>query len=409
MGNSLHREDFPMPWNETHVMDERMSFIVDWQREEWSVAALCRRYGVSRRTGYKWLDRFEASGLDGLKDRSSAAHRHPNAVETSIAKAVIGVRAAHPSWGPKKIKAWLSMQRPQTIWPAQSTIAELLDRRGLVRHRRKRRHVPPHGGPLSPAIAANDVWGIDFKGWFRTGDGARCEPLSLSDLSSRYVLRLQALERIDGEQVWPILETAFSEFGLPRVMRSDNGAPFASTAAGGLSRLGVRLIKAGVVPERIKPGRPQQNGRHERMHLTLKQDTASPPAATLRQQQQRFDAFRTTFNEERPHEALGQTPPAQHYDPPPRPYSGRPREPDYANDQIVRRVRRNGDIKWRGECLFLSETPIGEPVGIRETDEGLFEIRYGPIALGTIDRDYKFTARKAGSDAGLACQPQPRG
>jgi transposase InsO family protein len=409
MGNSLHREDFPMPWHETHVMDERMSFIVDWQRDEWSFAALCRRYGVSRRTGYKWTGRFEGFGIDGLKDRSSAAHRHPNQVEACVAEAVIGVRAAHPSWGPKKIKAWLSMRRPQTMWPAQSTIAELLDRRGLVRHRRQRRHVPAHDGPLSPALAANDVWGIDFKGWFRTGNGARCEPLSLSDLASRYVLRVQALERIDGEQVWPILETAFFEFGLPRVMRSDNGAPFASVAAGGLSRLGVRLIKAGVVPERIEPGRPQQNGRHERMHLTLKQETASPPAQTLGQQQRRFDAFRMTFNEERPHEALGQTPPAQHYDPPPRPYSGRLREPDYADDQTVRRVRSNGQIKWRGEHLFLSETLTGEPVGLSEIDDGLFEVHYGPISLGTIDRDCKFTARKAGTVVGLARQPQPRG
>src|SRR3954467_3237177 len=222
-----------MPWHETHVMDERMSFIVDWQREEWSIAALCRQYGVSRKTGYKWIERYEASGVDGLKDRSSAAHRHPNQVDACVAEAVIGVRRSHPSWGPKKIKAWLSMQRPQPIWPAQSTIAELLDCHGLVRHRRKRRHVPPHGGPLTAALTANDVWGIDFKGWFRTGDSMRCDPLSLSDLSSRYVLRLQALERIDGEQVWPILETAFFELGLARVRGSGNGAPFPSVAAGG--------------------------------------------------------------------------------------------------------------------------------------------------------------------------------
>jgi putative transposase len=409
MGDSLHREDFPMPWHETHAMDERMSFIVDWQRDEWSIAALCRRYGVSRKTGYKWLDRFEAFGLDGLKDRSCAARSHPNEVEASIAEAVIAVRMAHPSWGPKKIEAWLSMKQPAQVWPAQSTIAGLLDRRGLVRHRRKRRRVPLHGAPLSAAVTANDVWGVDFKGWFRTGDGARCEPLSLSDLASRYVLRLQALARIDGEQVWPILEAAFFEFGLPRMMRSDNGAPFASTAAGGLSRLGVRLIKAGVVPERIEPGRPQQNGRHERMHLTLKQETASPPAATLRAQQQRFDAFRQTFNEERPHEALGQTPPAQHYAPPPRPYSGRLRQPDYADGQAVRRVRSNGDIKWRGERLFISETLIGEPLGLREIGDSVFEISYGPAVLGTIGRDRKFTARKAGPHAGLAPQPQPRG
>ena len=398
-----------MPWHETHVMDERMNFIVDWQREELSTAALCRQYGVSRKTGYKWIERFEGFGPEGLQDRSSAAHQHPNEVAAEIAEAVIGVRAAHPSWGPKKIKGWLSMKQPQTAWPAQSTIAELLDRRGLVRHRRKRPHVPPQGSPLSAALCANDVWGIDFKGWFRTGDGARCEPLSLSDLASRYVLRLQALAGIDGEQVWPILETAFFEFGLPEVIRSDNGPPFASTAAGGLSRLSVRLIKAGVMPERIKPGRPQQNGRHERMHLTLKQETASPPAQTLRAQQRRFDAFRTMFNEERPHEALGQTPPVQHYDPPPRPYSGRLREPAYADDQIVRRVRSNGEIKWRGALLFLSETLIGEPVGLRETEEALFEVRYGPIVLGSIDQACKFTARKAAPNVGLTRKPQPRG
>jgi putative transposase len=367
-----------MPWHETCVMDERMAFIVDWQREEWRFAALCRRYGVSRKTGYKWIGRFEAGGMDGLKDRSRAARSHPNAIEAVAADAVIAARMAHPSWGPKKIKAWLSMKCPTLGWPAQSTIAELLDRHGLVRHRRKRRRVAPHGAPLCAAVSANDVWGIDFKGWFRTGDGARCEPLSLSDLASRYVLRLQALERIDGEQVWSILQTAFHEFGLPAVMRSDNGPPFASTAAGGLSRLGVRLIKAGVTPERIEPGKPQQNGRHERMHRTLKQETANPPAATLRQQQRRFDTFRQSFNEERPHEALGQTPPAQHYNPPPRPYSGRLREPDYADGQAVRRVRSNGGIKWRGRGLFISEALIGEPVGLHEIDDGIFQISYGP-------------------------------
>jgi transposase InsO family protein len=398
-----------MPWHETCAMEERMAFTVAWQRDEVSFAALCRQYGVSRKTGYKWIGRFEATGLDGLKNRSSAAHRHPNEVNAVTAEAVIAVRTAHPSWGPKKIKAWLSFKQPQASWPAQSTIAELLDRHGLVRHRRKRPHVPLYEGELSACQSANDVWGIDFKGWFCTGDGRRCEPLSLSDLSSRYVLRLQAMERIEGEQVWPILEAAFFEFGLPRVMRSDNGPPFASTAAGGLSRLAVRLIKAGVTPERIKPGRPQQNGRHERMHLTLKQETASPPAATLRAQQRRFDAFRRTFNEERPHEALGQTPPAQHYNPPPRPYSGRLREPGYAADQMVRRVRSNGEIKWRGERIFISEALIGEPVGVREIDDGLFEVRYGPLELGDIDRNGKFTARRSAKRRRPAPQPQPQG
>jgi len=395
-----------MPWEETCVMDERMAFIVDWQRDEMTFAALCRLYGVSRRIGYKWVERFEAEGVDGLKDRSRAPHRHPNAVGEMEEAAIVALRGKHPSWGPKKIKAWLADRHPRAIWPAQSVIATILDRHGLTKRRRRRRHVPPGATSLSPCVAANDVWAIDFKGWFRTGDGQRCDPLSLSDLASRYVLRLQALEKTDGEHVWPIIDAAFREFGLPRVMRSDNGPPFASVAAGGLSPLAVKLIKAGVLPERIAPGKPQQNGRHERLHLTLKQETASPPAATLRHQQRRFDAFRRLFNEERPHEALGQTPPARHYDPLIRSYHGRLREPEYPADHQVRRVRHSGEIRWRGETIFISQVLVGEPIGLCEIDdEGRWRVCYGPIELGVIDSAGQFAARKAGARPRLAPQP----
>jgi len=400
-----------MPWEETCVMDERMAFIVDWRRKAMTIAALCRYYGVSRKTAYKWIGRYESDGVEGLKDRSRAPHHHPNAVGEAEEAAIVAVRAKHPSWGPKKIKAWLMSHRPRTSWPAQSVIGTILDEHGLVKRRRYRRHVPGGQTPLSACLAANDVWGIDFKGWFWTGDGQRCDPLSLSDLATRYVLRLQAVERPDGEHVWPIIDAAFREFGLPRVMRSDNGPPFASVAAGGLSHLAVQLIKAGVLPERITPGKPQQNGRHERLHLTLKQETASPPAANLRQQQRRFDAFRQIFNEERPHEALAQTPPAQHYNPSIiRSYSGRLREPEYAADHLVRRVRSNGEIKWRNELIFVSEALAGEPVGLCETDDGgAWQVCYGPIELGIIDAAGKFAARKAGTRPRLARQPQPPG
>jgi putative transposase len=400
-----------MPWEETCVMDERMAFIVDWEREEATFACLCRLYGVSRKTGYKWLGRFELEGVEGLKDRSRAPHDHPNAVGVAEEAAVVAVRMKHPSWGPKKIKAWLASHHPRTIWPAQSVIATILDRHGLVKRRRRRRHVAVNSTPLSACLEANDVWAMDFKGWFRTGDGQRCDPLSLSDLASRYVLRLQTLDRTDGEHVWPVIDAAFREFGLPRVMRSDNGPPFASVAAGGLSAVSVRLIKAGVLPERIAPGKPQQNGRHERLHLTLKQETANPPAASLRQQQRRFDAFRRLFNEERPHEALGQTPPAQHYNPPAtRSYHGRLREPEYASDHEVRRVRHNGEIRWRNELIFISQVLVGEPVGLREIDDkGHWQVCYGPIELGIIDAAAKFAARKAGTRPRLARQPQPPG
>jgi putative transposase len=381
-----------MPWNEKSVLDERTSFIVDWQRGEASVAELCRRYGVSETTGHETLSRFQAAGWDGLKARSRAPHRHPNAVPEGLATAVLALRGRHPSWGPKKLRAWLAAKHPDEGWPAQSTIGVLLDRAGLVVRRKLRRRAAPQAGPLSPARLPNDVWGVDFKGWFRTGDGARCDPLSLSDLCSRYVLRLQALARTDAAHVWPVFDAAFREFGLPLVVRSDNGAPFASVGLAGLSSLAIRLIKAGVRPERIAPGKPQQNGRHERMHRTLKAETAAPPAADVRRQQRRFDRFRREFNEERPHEALGQVTPASVYAPPLRRWSGRLREPEYGAEAMVRRVRQNGEIKWHGALVFLSQTLAGEPVGLSETDDDRWLVRYGPLELGHIDTGNAFLA-----------------
>jgi putative transposase len=378
-------------WKETHVMNERMKFIVEWQAGGHSMAELCRCYGVSRKTGYKYVERYSAEGPGGLEDRSRAPHHHPNAIDERRELAILALQAKHPTWGAKKLKRWLETYRQQLEWPARSTITEMLDRHGLVRRRRLPRRGLSQHWPLTMAELANQVWGIDFKGWFLTKDGRRCDPLTVSDLCSRYILRLQAVEKPDGRHVWPVLEAAFREVGLPEVIRSDNGPPFASTAAGGLSWLSVQLIKAGVKPERIKPGNPQQNGSHERMHRTLKEDTADPPAANRRAQQRRFDEFRRVFNEERPHEALGLDTPAKHYQPSSRIYSGRLREPDYAADHDVRRVRSNGDIKWRGSCIFLSEALIGEPVGIVETEESsLLTIHYGPVLLGYLDRGGTF-------------------
>jgi transposase InsO family protein len=375
-------------------MDERMMLVSEWLAGESSMAELCRRYGVSRKTGYKFTGRYQAEGAAGLHDRRRAPHWHPNAVGEEAAAAIVAVRGKHPSWGPKKIKAWLEHRHAGIVWPAESTIGEILQRHGLVVRRRLRRHGAPSPWPLRAVTAANEVWGIDFKGWFRTGDGKRCDPLSVSDLASRYVIRLQSVRRPDEDHVWPVLDAAFREFGLPRAMRSDNGPPFASTAAGGLSRLSVKLIKAGVLPERIKPGKPQQNGRHERLHRTVKAETASPPAATLRAQQRRFDEFRRIFNEERPHEALGQETPAAHFAPAERSYHGRLSEPDYPVDHQVRRVRTNGEIKWAGALVFLSEALIGEPVGIAEADDGRFIVHFGPIFLGHLDHRGTFVKGK---------------
>lgn len=371
-----------MGWMETCRMDERMRFAMAAEEREESFAALCRRFGVSRKCGYEWLGRYEALGVAGLVDRSRAPHRHPRAMSAAVAERCLEVRRAHPTWGPVKVRAYLERRDRKLIWPAPSTIGALFDREGLTVRRKLRRRSPPSGAPFAECSSPNDVWCIDFKGWFLTGDGTRCEPLTLCDAYSRYLLRCQALPRTDTTHVWPVLEAAFREFGLPRVLRSDNGAPFASTGAGGLSQLSVKVIKAGVLPERIEPGKPQQNGRLERFHLTLLKDTADPPARSLRQQLARLRVFQREYNEERPHAALGNDPPAAHYAPS-RPFDGVLREPDYGSDQEVRRVRPNGGIKWRGDEVHISQALAGEPIGLEEQDDG-WHVAFGPVALGSI-------------------------
>lgn len=373
-----------MVWKETCAMEERMRFVDAVVENTETFAAVCRRFGVSRKTGYKWLARYQAEGVEGLKDQSRAPLHHAQSMTARIAEQCLAVRRAHPSWGPAKIKAWLEKHRPRTEWPAASTMGALLDREGLTVKRVVRRRGPPSSVPFAQCAAANDVWCIDFKGWFITGDGKRCEPMTLSDAHSRYLLRCQALARNDGDHVWPVLDAAFREFGLPLRLRSDNGSPFASTGAGGLSQLSVKVIKAGVLPERIKPGKPQQNGRLERLHLTLLQDTASPPAPTLRTQLDRFRSFQRVYNEERPHQALGNDVPAARYAASPRRFDGILREPEYSADHEVRRVRHNGEIRWQGNTIYINAALVGEPVGLLEDDEGSWPVSYGPIKLGVI-------------------------
>ncbi len=373
-----------MVWKETCTMEERMRFVDAVVESAETFAAICRRFGVSRKTGYKWLARYQAEGAEGLKDQSRAPLHHAQAMTARLAEHCLAVRREHPSWGSVKVKAWLEKHRPRTEWPAASTIGALFDREGLTVKRVLRRRSPPSSVPFAQCAAANDVWCIDFKGWFITGDGRRCEPLTLSDAHSRYLLRCQALARNDGDHVWPVLEAAFREFGLPLRLRSDNGSPFASTGAGGLSQLSVKVVKAGVLPERIKPGKPQQNGRLERFHLTLLQDTASPPAQTLRAQLERFRSFQLLYNEERPHQALGNEVPAAHYAASPRRFDGILREPDYGADYEVRRVRHSGEIRWQGNTIYINAALVGEPVGLLEDGDGGWSVSYGPIDLGAI-------------------------
>jgi putative transposase len=373
-----------MGWTETRAVDERMRFVMAVEKGEEPFAAVCRRFGVSRKTGYKWLGRYDKAGVEGLIDRSRVPLNHPHAINEAVAERCLAVRRAHPTWGPVKVREWLARRVPQTEWPAVSTIGALFDREGLTVKRRLRHRSPPSSTPFAHCGAANDVWCMDFKGWFLTGDGTHCEPLTLSDAHSRYLLRCQVVGRTDDDHVWPVLDAAFREFGLPRSLRSDNGAPFASRGAGGLSKLSVKVIKAGVMPERIAPGKPQQNGRLERLHLTLLQDTANPPARSLRQQINRFKDFQQLYNEERPHEALANDTPAEHYECSPRRWNGVLREPEYGEGHAVRRVRHNGEIRWRNGTVYVSAALIGEPVGLAENADGVWTAFYGPIALGLI-------------------------
>jgi putative transposase len=373
-----------MSWMENCVMDERVRFVAQVLGGPETMSGLCRQFGISRKTGYKWLDRYRAEGAAGLHDHSRAPRGNSRALGDAVVAAILAVRHRYPSWGPRKVKAWLEIHHGERAWPPASSIGNVFDRAGLTRRRRRRRGVPLQDWPLSRCRACNDVWCIDFKGWFRTGDGVRVDPLTLSDAHSRYLLRLEAVERPDRAHVWPVVAGALREFGLPRVLRSDNGPPFASRGVSGLSRLAVQLIKAGVLPERIEPGKPQQNGRHERMHLTLKQDTASPPAATQAAQIARFRDFLQIYNHERPHEALGQRPPGEFYRASPRVWDGGLRSPDYPDGVRVRRVRSNGEIKWKSQPLFISKALEHEPVGLYRIDEDTWEIRYGPIVLGTL-------------------------
>jgi transposase InsO family protein len=379
-------------------MEQRLEFVLLAIKHETSMTELCRNFGISRQTGYELLARYQADGLDGLKPQSRAPRAHPNAIAPEVCAAVIRAKARHPSWGPKKLQPLADEAEViHQHWPVASTRGAILARAGLVVPRRKpRAHVPPRTQPFGSVSAANDTWCADFKGWFRTADGTRCDPLTISDAHSRVLLRCQALEHgIHVHYVRPVFEAAFREYGLPLRLRTDNGSPFAHVGAGGLSDLAVWWIKLGIVPERIDPGRPNQNGRHERFHRTLKAATANPPAASIRVQQQRFDAFRQEYNAERPHEALGQQPPLTWYTPSPRGYPARLTEPIYPEAAHVRRVRHNGEIRWAQGTIYVSSVLVGEPVGIFEVADGWL-VRYGPIDLGLLDpaRSRLRTARR---------------
>jgi len=366
-------------------VDQRVRFIAAVQEDpKGNFRRICERFGVSRAKGYKWLRRYNEHGPAGLEDLRPVAHSIPHRTADAVVDRVVAMRKAHPFDGPRKLRARLLTLDPSLPVPAASTIGEILDRYGLIRPRRARLRVPPHPSPLEPCSHPNDLWCVDFKGHFACGDGTRCYPLTISDAASRYLIQCEAMTEPREGPVRPHFERAFREFGLPDRIRSDNGPPFASKAIGGLSRLSVWWIQLGIVPERIEPGQPQQNGRHERMHRTLKEQTASPPMPTIADQQRCFDRFRHDYNDHRPHEALSMTPPASHYEPSLRPMPDRPRAPEYGDELTVRQVAPNGRISWKGSSLRLTRLLVGQPVGLKAIDNDEWELFYGPLLIGYV-------------------------
>jgi transposase InsO family protein len=349
------------------------------------MSELCRMHGISRPTGYAVLARYASDGEAGLAARSHAALRHPNQTSTEMEQLVLSLRRAHPLWGPRPLKKVLEDRNPQLVIPAASTIGAIVEREGLTRHRPKRRRVAPWQQPFAAVEAPNDEWACDFKGWMRTTDGDRIDPLTISDSMSRYLLRCQAVEKTDTARVQAIFEAAFREHGMPSRVRSDNGPPFASCAVAGLSRLSVWWIKLGIVPQRIAAGHPEQNGRHERMHRTLKEATAAPPRANRRIQQQAFDKFRREYNEERPHQALAMQTPGAVYSSSPRAYPGRVPEPEYDSTMKVRRVFKHGQFFFNKHDVFLTKVLAGERIGLLPVDDRYLRIYMAWHPIATLD------------------------
>lgn len=364
-------------------MDLRVQLIQDYQEGE-SIQALAEIYQVSRKTVYKWLDRHRAEGVAGLADRPRAPQHVPGRVSQDVIARIVEARRRW-HWGPRKLRVKLAAAHPHIAWPAESTIGEVLKRAGLTHPRKPRVRTPPYRQPFASVHAANQTWCADFKGHFHTADGARCDPLTITDAHSRYLLRCHITPKCDGAHVAAIFDACFREYGLPEVIHTDNGVPFASRAPGGLSRVSMEWVKLGIVAERSRPASPQDNGRHERMHSTLQQATLRPPARTPRQQQAAFDRFQHEFNHERPHEALQDQTPASCYGASPRPMPRRVPELEYGDDVMVRRVSQQGSLKMFGERTFLSEIFAYEWLGLRPLDERYCEVLYGPVRLGFLD------------------------
>ena len=372
-------------------MEQREQFLQDVRLGRMSMTDLCAHYQVSRKTGYKWIARGAEEGRRGLADRSRAPHHCPHKIAAEVATWLCELRAKHDDWGARKLLRVLRGRHPRhQDWPAPSTVCDLLSREGLVRHRKTRRKRLAHpGGGAIHTEAPNDLWTADFKGEFHTDDGIYCYPLTIADLHARYLLACHGRYTTQTVAAWPIFRWAFREYGLPRAIRTDNGVPFATTSIHGLSKLNVWWMKLGIQHQRITPATPSENGAHERMHRTLKRRAIRPARATLAAQQRAFNAFRTEYNEERPHESLGMETPASVYTPSPRAYPERIPEPAYPGHFKVKAITTGGTFRFGNRVLYLANALTGERVGLDEVDDGIWHIYFTSVLIATLnERDY---------------------
>jgi len=364
-------------------MELRVELIRQWQQGE-SITVLAEVYGVARKTVYKWIERHSQEGMKGLSDRSRVPHSSPQKLTPEMVEHILEARLKW-GWGPRKLLVKVSEAWPKEKLPAASTVAELLRSKGLSHTRKRRLLTPSYPQPFAAVEQANQTWCADFKGWFRTSDGTRCDPLTITDSHSRYLLCCQIAAKTDTTHVEALFDACFREYGLPAVIHTDNGAPFASRAPGGLSRLSMRWVRLGIVAERSRPSSPQDNGRHERMHRTLKHDTLRPPARNARRQQDAFHDWRKRYNEDRPHEALEYRTPASCYQRSTREFPRRVPEVQYDSDLFVRKVSQSGDLNWKGQRFFVSEIFEGQSLGLKPNHDRFYEVFYGSLHIGWFD------------------------
>lgn len=383
-----------MAWRTIGMKEQRMLFIKAFLERKFNLSDLCNQFNISRPCGYKWISRFEDEGWEGLKERSKRPLNSPNTTSSELEQEILRIKYQWPKWGPKKVLGHLANSSEDIILPSRTTIENILKKNGLVERRKLRKRFATRTDPLGECNASNDIWCIDFKGWWLTKEHQKCEPFTLMDAYSRYLLCCQNLELNNTAHVWAIFERLFREYGLPLRVRSDNGPPFASRGAGRLSKLSVNLIKAGIIPEWIEPGKPQQNGRHERMHLTLKQEGIDLDA-DLNAQINKIEKFCHYYNFVRPHEALSQKCPGNVYKPSPRYWNGRLKSPEYPNEYKIGTVKSCGKMSWKGGEIYIGRVFEGEPIGLK-TEEDELKAYFGPIFLGNVKENSLEVMRRPG-------------